>query len=97
MLLFISDQRRVKESLLTQIVRNYDQSVKVANLLLDCGFVTNAVEISGHTTTWWSITDSGEKAAELLRAVKKLENGESPEPENNSNGTSAEIRDPAKP
>ena len=69
MLLFFYDVHRAKESDLTHIVSNYDQSVAVAKKLLDAGLIKTWTDHESYVTKWYELTDLGYEVSKFIKSA----------------------------
>lgn len=87
MLLFLLNRGKVKESQLTEVVKNYYTATNVITKLVDCDLVESWIEKDGHTVKMYMLTSLGEDVAVDLKRANDRLNGILPESEQPNHGT----------
>ncbi len=71
LILLIHREKEVKSADLVKVNRNYSSIKSVAEMLLETGVLQTRKSESHSTKTYWTMTEKGERAANLLLQVEK--------------------------
>ena len=97
MILALYRKGPMKKTALYEYASNNSNNARKIDDLADSYIVSLDYNRFDNNSTIVRLTPLGDQVARKLQDIEALMSGESPEPENNGDGTSAEIRDPAKP